>query len=122
MAFNFALFVKHPDPEYLTFNPDFINAEIGSTGYDSAYFETITELGNELGPKVAAGDTPGDFTVHTDDPTICVIERHWASLEAAQAWISIVVAIHQANGAPAPLEAKVVNLLTNEETIIYPTT
>lgn len=120
MAFNFALFVKHPDPEYLTYNPDFINTETGATGYDSAYLDTVSELGNEMAQQVVAENTDGDFVLHTDDPTTCVVERHWVSIEAAQAWINIVLATHQSTGAPAPLEAKVVNLLTQEETIIYP--
>jgi hypothetical protein len=119
MSFDFALFVKHPDPEYLTFNPDFINVETGATGYDSVYLDTLSELGNELAHKVAAGDTDGEHILHTDDPTVCVIERHWASLEACQAWMDIVLTIHQATGAPVPLEGKVVNLLTQEETIIH---
>lgn len=120
MAFNFALFVKHPDPEYLTYNPDFVNNETGSTGYNSSYLETLSELSNEMAQQVVAENTDGTFVLHPHDPTVCVVERNWISIEAAQAWVDIVLAIHQSTGAPAPLEAKVVNLLTQEETIIYP--
>lgn len=120
MAFNFALFIKHPDPEYLTFNPDFVNEEVGTTGYYSAYMDTITELGNELAQRVVADETEGTFILHTDDPTVCVIERKWSSMEACQNWVNTVLTVHPATGAPVPVEAKVVNLLTLEETIIYP--
>lgn len=120
MAFNFALFVKHPDPEYLLFNEDFVNPELGTTGYSSAYMDTITELGNELAQRVVAEETDGLFVLHSEDPTVCVIERKWVSVEACQNWMTTVLAVHESTGAPAPLEAKAVNLLTQEETIIYP--
>lgn len=120
MAFNFALFVKHPDPEYLTYDPQFVNPELGTTGYNSAYMDTITDLGAEMAQEVIADNTDGQFILHSEDPTVCVIERKWASLEACQAWIQKVLTIHAATGAPAPIEAKVVNLTTLEETVIYP--
>lgn len=121
MALNFALFITHPDPEYLTFTPEFVNAELGTTGYNSTYMDTITELGAEMAQEVIADNTDGQFILHSEDPTVCVIERKWASLEACQAWMQKVLAIHTATGAPAPTTAKVVNLTTLEETIIYPT-
>ena len=120
MAFNFALFIKHPDPEYLTFHPDFVNPELGTTGYNSAYMDTLMELGNEMAQKVGAGLTDGQFILHADDPTTVTLERNWASIEACRDWIDIVTRIHSATDCPLPLEAKVVNKLTSEETIIYP--
>ena len=120
MSFNFALFIKHPDPEYLTFNPDFVNEEVGNTGYNTAYMDTIGELTTELATRISASETDGTFTLHTEDPTVCVVERRWSSIEAATSWITTVASVHQSTGAPLPLEAKVVDLATQEETIIYP--
>lgn len=120
MSFNFALFVKHPDPEYLVFNADFKNQETNNTGYDSAYLDTLNDLSDELADFILANKSDGIFKLHPDDPTCCVIERNWVSVEAAQEWINVVLRVHQAHDTPLPLEAKVVNLTTLEETVIYP--
>ena len=120
MAFDFALFITHPDPEYIVFSKDFINSELATTGYNSAYMETCTELGNELAQQVALGNTAGELTIH-EDPNVVTTERHWISIDACRAWMDIVVRVHTATDCPLPLEAKVVNLITLVETVIYPT-
>ena len=75
MELNFALYIKHPDPEYLTFSADFVNPELATTGYSSAYMETLTELGNEMAQFIAQDLTDGQFILHADDPTTVTIKE-----------------------------------------------
>lgn len=117
--FNYALFIKHPDPEYLIFNPEFVDVEAGFTGYSSAYPDATGLLGDELKLRKEQNLTLGDLGYHTDGTTV-TIERKWVSLEAAQDWVDFVIQTHTNTNAPLPVEAKLVNLVTMEETILYP--
>lgn len=119
MSFNYALFIKHPDPEYLTFNPEFVDEEAGFTGYGSAYPDASALLSDELRLRKEANLTLNNLIYHNDGSTV-TIERHWVSPEAAQDWVDFVIQTHTNTNTPLPVEAKLVNLVTLEETILYP--
>ena len=118
MSYNYALFIKHSDPDYITK----IDDPSSPTGvvYDTAYPELIAAMKVELGKRVEAGDTDGNMYITRDSDNKVTIERRWVSEAAARAWADYSLAVHPEFNAPIPLEIRLKNLETSVETIIYP--
>lgn len=118
MSYNYALFIKHLDPEYITEHDD--PTRPGGVAYDTVYPDLISVMKVELAKRVAAGDTDGSMSLTRDLDNKVTIERSWATEASARAWADYSLAVHPEYGAPTPLEIRLKNLETSVETVIHP--
>lgn len=122
MALDYSLTIKHAETDYLTYNPEFVDPAEGLSGYNTVYPDLIAPFDVHIENQTLLEETDGQFVLHTDDPSICSIERKWSSPTSAQNYMNFVITTHTEHNVPLPFQGILKNLITGEETIIYPVT
>ena len=114
---NYALFIKHSDPNYLTSYKDPGDPDI--LLYKTPYFALANEIRIRTMDLINQGLTDGEFVLHSKEDC-CIIERHWLTEDAARSYADYAIKTHPLFGAPEPIEVILKNLITLEEKIIHP--